>query len=174
MTHTLCEFHHHFIDWLCLDNPYKNLRNELKLSRLELGKLLDTSPHTIRRYETENKAPKIYLIMLRVLCGDLSIYGARWADCRIQPHDRKLKNPYSQTPLYPVELNAMYNNHAHNARTETAKERIRADKLEKELEAVKKLNIELIARIELKDQELTRLKAEKAGIKKGVVIPLFK
>lgn len=172
--HTLCNFQHHFIDWLCIDTPYKNLRTELKLERTGLAKLLDISPHSIRRYETENKAPKIYYMMLRVLCGDLSIYGARWADCRIETHTRKLKNPYSDIPLYPVELNAMYNSHAHNARTETAKERLRADRLEIELQAVKTLNAELMSRIELLELETNRLKAKKAGIKKGAVIPLFK
>lgn len=173
MAHSLGKFQHHFIDWLCIDKPYINLRIELQLSRPALAKILDISPHSIRRYETENKAPTWYLILLRVLCGDLSIYGARWADCRIEPHTRKLKNPYSQYPLYPVELNAMYNTHAHNARTEAAKESRRADKAENELQAVKTLNAELMARIELLENENSRLKAEKAGIKKGNIIPLF-
>lgn len=173
MPHSLCKFQHHFIDWLCIDNPYKNLRIELKLERPELAKLLNISPHSIRRYETENNAPTWYLMILRVLCGDLSIHGARWVDCRIQPHDRKLKSPYSENPLYPVELNAMYNRHAHHARTETETERRRADKAETELEAVKTLNLELMAKIELLENENTRLKAEQSGIKKGVVIPLF-
>lgn len=173
MTHSLGKFQHHFLDWLCIDKPYLNLRNELKLDRPGLAKILDISPHSIRRYETENNAPTWYLMLLRVLCGDLSIYGARWIDCRIEIHTRKLKNPYSDTPLYPVELNAMYNRHAHNARTETAKERQRADRLEKELQAVKTLNAELIARIELLEYENARLKAREKGIKKGNIIPLF-
>lgn len=174
MTHSLGKFHHQYIDWLCIDKPYLNLRTELQLDRPGLAKLLDISHHSIRRYETENKAPQWYYMILRVLCGDLSIYGARWIDCRIQLHDRKLKNPFSENPLYPVELNAMYNSHAHNARTETAKERLRADKAESELKAVKTLNAELLARVELLESENARLKAQKAGIKKGVVIPLFK
>ena len=173
MTHSLGKFQHQFIDWLCIDKPYLNLRTELKLDRPGLAKILDISPHSIRRYETENNAPTWYLILLRVLCGDLSIYGARWADCRIQTHNRKLKTPFTANPLYPVELNAMYNSHAHNARTETAKESRRADKAENELIAVKTLNAELVARIELLESENARLKAEKVGIKKGKLIPLF-
>lgn len=173
MAHTLGKFHHQYFDWLCLGNPYKNLRTELKLDRKQLGEVLGISNHSIRRYETENKAPQWYLMLLRVLCGDLSIYGARWTDSRIQLHDRRLKAPEIQNPLYPVELNTMFNSHAHHARNETEQERRRANLAEKELNAVKTLNFELSARVELLENENNRLKAEKAGIKKGVVIPLF-
>jgi len=171
MTHSLGHFQNDFIDWLCLDQPYKNLRHQLNYSRENLAALLQISPHSIRRYETENKAPHWYLLLLRLTLGDLSFYGARWANCTIQPHDRKLKAPEITQPIYPVELNTMYNRNAQAARNEADKERRRADKLQMKLDAVNKLNAELMAKIEILENENERLKANRKGIESGKVLP---
>ncbi|GKT12935.1 MAG: hypothetical protein ISEC1_P1927 [Thiomicrorhabdus sp.] len=174
MRHSLCKFQHYFIDWLCIDAPFINLRAELKLDRPQLAKLLDISPHSIRRYETENKAPKWYYMLLRVLCGDLSIFGACWADCRIQPHDRKLKAPEIDKPVLPVEMNVMYNREAHAARKESALDRAKAKMLESENVALKALILELEVKIDFQANTISRLKAYDNGIKKGTVVPFFK
>lgn len=174
MAHSLGKLQNEFLDWLCLDYPYKNLRIESNQSREQIAAIMQISPHSIRRYETENKAPYWYYLLLRMLCGDLSIYGARWVDCRIQPHDRKLKAPELKQPLYPVELNAMYNRAAQIAKRDADQERTRANRAESELEAVKKLNTELLARIDLLEQETARLKGLKQGIERGKVVNLFK
>jgi transcriptional regulator with XRE-family HTH domain len=174
MTHSLGKFQHSFIDWLCIDAPFLNLRTELQLDRPQLAKLLDISPHSIRRYETENKAPKWYYMLLRVLCGDLSIFGACWDDCRIQPHDRKLKAPEIDQPVLPVELNAMYNRQVHAARKESALDRAKAERLGSENVALKALILELEVKIDFQANTIARLKAHDQGIKKGTVVPLFK
>lgn len=174
MAHTYFKFHNDFLDWLCIENPYKNLRTELNLERSELAKLLKISPHTIRRYESENKAPFYYYALLRVLCGDLSAFGSCWVNCRIQPHNRQLKAPELTQPIYPIEFNTMYNRHAAKYRREADNQRRRSDNLENELKAAKQLNLELIQRIELLETQNAQLRALDKGLKNKKVVKLFK
>ena len=46
--------------------------------------------------------------------------------------------------------------------------------MENELIAIRVLNAELLARIDMLENEKARKLAENAGIKKGIIIPLFK
>lgn len=173
MTHTLGIFCNEFLDWLSIDNQFKNLREQACLSREDLAGLLNISKHSIRRYEDENKAPHWYFLLLRLINGDLSFYGARWDNVTIQLHDRKLKAPELSNPLYPVEFNAMYNRPAHALRKELEALELENRRLKRERDALERLTDDLQARITLLETESARLKAEQAGIKKGAVIPLF-
>lgn len=173
MAHKLGDFQNYFIDWLCIDRPYKNLRNELQLNRPQLAKILKISPHSIRRYETDNNAPHWYLMILRVLCGDLSLYGYDWIDCRIQAHDKKLRSPLTNNPISIKELDMRYNaivlNAQNNARE--AREQLRA--AEKKLEASQNLNNELTVKIEILERRINHLLNVEKSIKKGKIIPMF-
>ncbi|MBE0470973.1 MAG: helix-turn-helix domain-containing protein [Methyloprofundus sp.] len=91
------------------ENPYKDLREHTGLSREQLAKRLGISPDSIRRYETTNKPPLWYYLLLRVLAGDLSIFGARWVNCSIGQH-AKLFTPFDKNAgYYPMDVNEKTN-----------------------------------------------------------------
>lgn len=168
-------FNNEFIDWLCIgEHQFENLRIESKIDLHQLSKTLNISHHTITRYERDNHAPKWYYMILRLLCGDLSFFGNRWHNARIQPHDRRLKAPEIENPLYPVELNNMFNDHAHKARIEATKERLRADTLERENEALRAALIEQDLTIERLEAKIRRLEQIDKAIESGKVVKLFK
>lgn len=165
-------FQNHFLDWLCLDEPYKNLRENLQISRDDLAKLFKISHHSIRRYESENKAPHWYYLLLRLVNGDLSFYGAQFIDVRIR-EDNRMSGPYFNEPLYPIEMSEHYNQSTRLHRHENIQLRSENTRLLSEIDALKTLNSELLVKVDALTNEIERLRLRDRSIKNGKVIPLF-
>lgn len=170
------DFKNYFLDKVTVgvDNVYSPLRRTANLSRNDVAELLKISPRTIERYEREGKAPHWYFLMLRLLNGDLSFYGKRWQNCTIQHHDRKLKTDFSTIPIEPFQMNKDYNRAALDARREARQERNRANELSLRVEALEKLNSELLVKHENLQNFVNKNNRKKALIESGKVIPLFK
>lgn len=145
-------------------------------NRAELSTILGISPETIRRYESNwsnSKPPQWYELILRFLCGDLSYHGDYWHHCRIHPHTCQLSTPFDNCNAYlPRDLHMKYNRIHQLNESELRKLRIELNALKIELDAAKILNSTLSQRIELLEQENTRLKDKNAAIKSGKVIEL--
>ena len=101
-------FENQYFDKMMIsEKPYKALRQSLGLSRESLGQKFGISAHSIRRYETTNKPPLWYYLLLRLSAGDLSYFGARWDNCHIDIFSGRLVTPYDKYKAYwPNELNA--------------------------------------------------------------------
>lgn len=111
-------FRNQFLDKLTNQLPphqqVKELRNfGTNLSIEDLSNLTGLSKSTIRRYEAEwnqAKIPKWYLILLRLLSGDLSYFGEPWQDAQIHYWNKKLTTPYAKyQELTPMDMNSQTN-----------------------------------------------------------------
>lgn len=123
-------------------NPYKDLRELIGLSRESLALKLGISAHSIRRYETTNKPPLWYYLLLRVLAGDLSIFGARWVNCSIGQYSQ-LFTPFDKNAgYYPMDINEKTNWLAARAAARVADMRDNLKELEESNAA---LMVELLA-----------------------------
>jgi DNA-binding XRE family transcriptional regulator len=133
------KFSNHLFDNLANEKNYlKTLRQYCGLTRDQLAELLDISPHTIRRYETTNQAPRLYVIALRsAICGDLSCFGQAWSNCQIL--NGELLTPYTPyARLKPADLNARYSRITQHAYT------LNAD-LKNQVTALKAMNKDLLS-----------------------------
>jgi len=168
-------FSNYYLDSLVSGSskPHLLLRQSANLSREDVAKVLGISAHTIRRYESEDKAPRWYYIMLRMFNGDLSFYGNRWRDCNIQYHDRKLKNPYSLIALEPFQMNQAYNRISLDARKEAREERIKVNEMSLRVEALEKINAELLVKNQVLENRIKEDQLKQSLVESGKVVQMF-
>nr|WP_279576229.1 helix-turn-helix transcriptional regulator [Thiomicrorhabdus marina] len=173
------EFSNFFLDSIISQNDfqYRDLRVLANLSRDEMAKIAGISPETIRRYENDMsyqaRVPKWYYILLRLVNGDLSFYGDKWTNAKIQNHDRKLKTSYSQKAVVPMEMVSSYNRAALNARHELREEQAKSKQLQAKVEFLENELTQSRIQNEQLSQRVAQLENRKRLIDERKIIPLF-
>lgn len=122
-------------------NPIKEIRLMAGLTVAEIAVKMGISEKRIINYEKNKNWPIWYYNFLRVIGGDLSIFGTKWQNYRIHGQKQnKLITPYD-IELEPIELIPRYNQISREHLRENMKLRQENTELKKRLANRNKSNI---------------------------------